>query len=657
MRALFHSALSLLFLLGCGGGGGVVTAPPSPGPGAAAATSAAPLAPGASAAAVAAPVCTGGGAPPFDLRSTFAVARAEGDVVVAGNWGGTTEVARLDTTCSTWSRLPAMTARRSLNGSMIQLRSGDLLVAGGAARGGPWAERFSKKEGVWSVSQRDELDGWQGKLLALADGGALWVGKDVFWFDGESGAWKAIARDTLNQSALLLDDGNVLIAGAGKPSLIFEASKRSLASVAALPFVAERPALVGLGVGRVLAAGGLGPKGPVREAATFEVRTHTWTPVAPMPRPRADHALLALASGEAAVTGNGVGEEVFSPSTGLWESRRGPSLSDIEALPLPDGRHLVFTGGMLVRERDGTYRAGTGSAPAIAVHVLPSGAVRAIGGLGILLPRADGTMEVVSSPGDVADAVPLDEHVWIVRPGSDRLARFDSRTGAVAPAALPKGIAELLWIEPAEPGVVLAIGALSGSERERIVWIEPTSISLGETIADFGSLLGLGNGRVLILPRDARSRGDLRIIRAREKGPSPIKGTLPPKTMVRSACRVGVGRVALVTGPLDHLDAVDRLWLYDDETESISLVGELPATSQDAACASVAPGTILLVFARGQPLRVDLAKKTMTAVELSLPGFRPYSAISPSWRTIAVSGSRLLVVDDKRGLLSVLLPP
>lgn len=47
----------------------------------------------------------------------------------------------------------------------------------------------------------------------------------------------------------------------------------------------------------------------------------------------------------------------------------------------------------------------------------------------------------------------------------------------------------------------------------------------------------------------------------------------------------------------------------------------------------------------------------MTAVELSLPGFRPYSAIFPSWRRIAVSGSRLFAVDDKRGLLSVLLPP
>ena len=305
---------SLVIVVGCGGAGeghraptddrAAVESPPRAVASASASSSGAPSG------------CALPGPVPFDLRSTLAVVRTEEDVVVAGSWSGTDRVARLETRCMTWSAMPSMASVRTGAGGMVQLSSGDLLVAGGVKGRGPWAERLTG--GAWRVVQNDELDGYGGDLTALGDDRALWVGQDTFLFDGARSEWVRVARDTVDQSAVVLPDGDVLIVGAGRPSLIVDASSGAVSTVGRLPYDARSPALVALSPDGVLAAGGHGKQGDVADAAVYETKARTWRSIAPMTHARASHALVELPGGEIGAIGSANAEEVYAPSTGRW---------------------------------------------------------------------------------------------------------------------------------------------------------------------------------------------------------------------------------------------------------------------------------------------------------------------------------------------------
>ncbi len=643
---------SLVIVVGCGGAGeghraptddrAAVESPPRAVASASASSSVAPSG------------CALPGPVPFDLRSTLAVVRTEEDVVVAGSWSGTDRVARLETRCMTWSAMPSMASVRTGAGGMVQLSSGDLLVAGGVKGRGPWAERVTG--GAWRVVQNDELDGYGGDLTALGDDRALWVGQDTFLFDGARSEWVRVARDTVDQSAVVLPDGDVLIVGAGRPSLIVDASSGAVSTVGRLPYDARSPALVALSPDGVLAAGGHGKQGDVADAAVYETKARTWRSIAPMTHARASHALVELPGGEIGAIGSANAEEVYAPSTGRWTSRPGPELFDVDVASLRDGRRIVFVGRtLLVRESDGGYRFAGGALGAESLFVVGSGAMRALGSLGALDVRRSGDVRVASSPGHFVNGVPLDDESFLVAAAtSGPLARFDWRTGALGRFTLPKGITSVSWMAQAAPGVVLVMGGLERSERHRIMWVEGSAISLGGPI-DHGPLFPLGNGRVLVLKKSG-PQGPLGVIEARESQVGTSKATLPPNVAVRSACRLEPGRALLLTGPAGGHDAVDTVWLYDDATESLTDLGRLAPGSQDAACASVTPDDAVVVVGVGESVRVDVARRTIRPIESPLPGFRPYSAVGPAWETMVAWEGRLHFADETRGLISVPLP-
>ena len=138
------------------------------------------------------------------------------------------------------------------------------------------------------------------------------------------------------------------------------------------------------------------------EVFRYDPSTNAWTHEADMPRARADHAAVRLASGEVMVVGGGWREvDLYAPRTRQWSE--GPALpfaDAVSATRLPSGEVLALGGAGQAALYSPTTRAWRSTPPLRHAHatdaatlVLPSGAVLVIGGTG-----APGAVERYTPP-------------------------------------------------------------------------------------------------------------------------------------------------------------------------------------------------------------------------------------------------------------------
>lgn len=234
---------------------------------------------------------------------------------------------------------------------------------------------------------------------------------------GGGSAWAPTASMSVSRiyaSSVLLNDGRVLVVGGtyvqsgwvgGGPTLssveIFNPSTGQWSAAAPLPRASALPILIGLGDGRVLAAGGASQDVLALDtSALYDPTTDTWTATPSMTQPRNGAAAVLLSNGKVLAAGGwNYGQvqttELFDPSSRTWT--RGPDLSEPRSsaaiATLTDGRVLISGGAVAGGTFSNTSQiydpaTGTWSAPATMVTarynhgtgVLYDGRVIAMGG-------------------------------------------------------------------------------------------------------------------------------------------------------------------------------------------------------------------------------------------------------------------------------------
>jgi hypothetical protein len=169
-----------------------------------------------------------------------------------------------------------------------------------------------------------------GTLVALADGGALLVGRRTDWWTGTTdGRTVSTLRFGADTEQWTVIDQAVYARDAARP----EGPMRRLVR----GHVLEGAMVVRLADGKVLIAGGADPaagmarvaqgpdpeSGTVSDAATlFDPTTGTWTPLPSMPEPRSGGAALGLRDGSVLLVG-GHGDQPTCYERGECDSGEG----------------------------------------------------------------------------------------------------------------------------------------------------------------------------------------------------------------------------------------------------------------------------------------------------------------------------------------------
>ena len=187
-------------------------------------------------------------------------------------------------------------------------------------------------------------------------------------YDPGTGEWQeaeALDQPLLNQAAILLSDGRVLVVGGalsdGTESAraeIYDPDADTWTPTQDMGIGRGRPKAVLLSDGRVLVTGDrrYDLSSTARNVEIFDPETGMWTPADDLSRPSAGHSLTLLPDGKVLVAGGvhpvqvGSGAysttEIFDPSTNSWST--GPELSgpraNHSATLLPDGRVLLIGG-------------------------------------------------------------------------------------------------------------------------------------------------------------------------------------------------------------------------------------------------------------------------------------------------------------------------
>lgn len=221
----------------------------------------------------------------------------------------------------------------SCDGSVVRLRDGRVLVAGGH----PTPDAYTD--------------------IQPTNAAAI--------FDPKTGSWTAIAPmhvPRMEQTATLLADGRVLVAGgfnnpgAGESTAtaeIYDPTTGSWTMTGSMGQVRYNFSSVLLPNGRVLVAGGgLNHYGldNANSAELYDPRTGRWSPTGSMHNDRAQNALLPLRTGKVLTVGssdNDASTELYDPATGRWTptgSMLGTERTDVTATLLADGRVLASGG-------------------------------------------------------------------------------------------------------------------------------------------------------------------------------------------------------------------------------------------------------------------------------------------------------------------------
>lgn len=246
-------------------------------------------------------------------------------------------------------------------------------------------------------------------------------------------------------TAVVLDDGAVLVAGGGVGALaiaaaeVLQPGKDAWEQVGPLSEARRGHQAVLLDDGRVLATGGLSGGAPLASAEVYDPAARAWSPVAPMTVPRLGHSLTVLNNGQVLAAGGSTLEaaesagggqtirsaasaELFDPKTGAWTPTGSMVTARFEhtATRLGDGR-VVMAGGL------GPVGEGGEVGPLASTEIYDFAASAFVGSTDLSGPRAnhaavllgDGAVLVTGGAGgDAGDISLASAEVFDARAGS-----------------------------------------------------------------------------------------------------------------------------------------------------------------------------------------------------------------------------------------------
>jgi N-acetylneuraminic acid mutarotase len=180
-----------------------------------------------------------------------------------------------DPTTEKWSKGPSMPSPRT-NAQAVTLKSGKVLLVGGASSAGPATSALLYEPS--SRSWRSAGSVSSGILVALQDGGALVLGQSCARLDAVSLSWRAVAcmsQSRVSESVATLADGRVIVAG-GETQGQVDASGVIVTTLTATVEI-------------------------------FDPATNKWLPAAPLPSARENAAAVLLQDGSVLVAGGDLG--------------------------------------------------------------------------------------------------------------------------------------------------------------------------------------------------------------------------------------------------------------------------------------------------------------------------------------------------------------
>ncbi|MGI9157308.1 MAG: Kelch repeat-containing protein [Marmoricola sp.] len=262
------------------------------------------------------------------------------------------------------------------------------------------------------------------------------------------GTWSAAPSLTAirgTASAVVLDDGSVLVAGGGVGALTSAATEilapggDAWEEVGPLSQARRGHQAVLLDDGRVLVSGGLSDGAPLASAEIYDPSTRAWSPVAPMISPRLGHSLTLLKDGKVLAAGGSTLEaaesagggqtirsaasaELFDPASGTWTATGSMGTARFEhtATRLGDGR-VVMAGGLGPVDEAGKV------GPLASTEIYDPAASAFVGSTDLSVPRAnhaavllgdDSVLVTGGSGGDAGDISLASAEVFDVRAGS-----------------------------------------------------------------------------------------------------------------------------------------------------------------------------------------------------------------------------------------------
>jgi hypothetical protein len=241
-----------------------------------------------------------------------------------------------DPSADAWSPTGPMIVPIRVSPTSTLLADGRMLVAGGAAQGGGGyvftsAELYEPSTNSWSATPDMPAGGGYDK-----------------------------------NAAVRLSNGQVLIAGGASPdemdyyntTELYDPLANAWTTTANMSVVRYYFTLTLLQNGKVLAAGGMTPTypkpagflpAPTASAEIYDPTASTWTPVAAMNLPRANHIAILLSDGDVLVIAgdsSSSAAEIYNPNTNTWTEVGNLEIprTAFTATLLPSGKVIVAGG-------------------------------------------------------------------------------------------------------------------------------------------------------------------------------------------------------------------------------------------------------------------------------------------------------------------------
>jgi hypothetical protein len=216
----------------------------------------------------------------------------------------------------TWAATASMGTARANHAAALR-GNGQVLVTGGVSSSGALAsaETYSTSTGTWTTRSPMNVPRSNHRLTTLSNGDVL--------VSGGNGDGTTAAQRFSNTASTWSSAGNML-------SVIQQHTATLLSD------------------GRVLVVGNSAPFGQL-----FQPSNNTWAATANQPELRFDHVAVRLTNGDVLVAGgassnyNGLGAEIWSPSSGLWKRTGSPWVPHVTGPTgalLSDGRVLLVGG-------------------------------------------------------------------------------------------------------------------------------------------------------------------------------------------------------------------------------------------------------------------------------------------------------------------------
>jgi N-acetylneuraminic acid mutarotase len=255
-----------------------------------------------------------------------------------------------DPTTNSWAPAGTLASARAQHTAVL-LQNGKVLVAGGynPTRLLDTAELYDPAENDWTAAAAMHHIYSSGHTASLLpDGQVLIVGgfgtqtqAAVEQYDPATNRWtsaRSLADGRVGHTASLLTDGKLLVAGGANSARggtylaaaeLFDAPANNWGGVAAMTHSRSGQTAVLLPDGQVLVAGGRDASGPLPATERYDPAGNRWAPAGSLAEARWLHTATLLPSGRVLVIGgrdtNGTplaSTEQYSPTTNSWETMR-----------------------------------------------------------------------------------------------------------------------------------------------------------------------------------------------------------------------------------------------------------------------------------------------------------------------------------------------